>query len=230
LKSVSTWCPGKGGEISSEIIRPIDEETAKAIQAGGKAISDVAGLAEKGGSWVSKVLGHLPGDVIGYYFGDGLHHKRLRRLVELEAETKAHHERWGCKGPKEDLSPSLGIPLLEAASDETREHLRELWSKLVAAAMHPERSKFVRASIVAAVKQMDPFDVLILEAIYSNGNAQWTPSGRDFLASRFQRSTDEVLVSFDNLERLGFIWFGSGPKINPIMMPPAKLLVQAVRG
>ena len=189
--------------MAQGVIRPIDEHTARAIEESAKAVSNVVGAAEKGGSWVSKVLGELPTDVVGFYFGDRLHHKRLLRLIELEAETEEHHRRWGRKGPKEDLSPSLGIPLLEAASDETREGLKQLWSKLLAAAMHPERAKFVRASLIEAVKKMDPLDALILETLETHPRLE--PNGEEGLAGMHSVSVEEVAVSIENLRRLGFL-------------------------
>jgi hypothetical protein len=210
--------------MADEIIHPIDEESAKAVQAVAKLGSDAIGAAEKAGSWVSNALGTVPQDLIGYYFGYGLRHKRQRRLVELEAETKAHHERWRTKPPAEKLSPSIGIPLLEAACDETRDGLKDLWSRLVAAAMDPDRTDFVRVAIIEAVKRMDPLDALVLREV---GNGPWTGDKRDEFRSRAKVSNDEVQVSIENLISLGFLYEQS---YNSSVVTTAKgtLLLRAV--
>jgi hypothetical protein len=100
----------------------------------------------------------------------------------------------------------------------------------------------VRPSIVAIVKQMDPLDALIMEEMDKNPDPNWTPNGRDFMTARLKVSQEEILVSFDNLDRLGCIMFANpttmeppdarrflAAKLNPIMAPPGRLLMSAVR-
>jgi hypothetical protein len=190
----------------------------------------MAHLTEKGGSYLGTVLGTLPADLVGYYFGDPVRFKRAKRLMEMEAEIREHHERWGYKGTKENLSPSLGIPLLEAASDESRERLKELWSKLVAAAMDPERKNLVRGSVIEAVKRMDPLDAIVLERIESGSLGPANPA--NVLAQGLSVSQDEVVVSITNLQRLGLLMSPHGPESfdRLTLTSLARLLRSAVRG
>src|SRR5579863_3595320 len=94
--------------------------------------------------------------------------------------------------------PSLkyAIPILQATADEGNEELQDLWSRLLAAAMDPNRRDALRQSFVQAVKQMDPIDALVLKAIRDNGGATWNTNGRDVIARKLDCSHDEVMVSF----------------------------------
>src|SRR5580692_9289698 len=80
-------------------------------------------------------------------------------------------ERLEHRGIADPEPPSLknSIPILEAAADEENEELQDLWSRLLAAAMDPNRRDAMRQSFVATVKQIDPIDVLVLKAIYDHG-------------------------------------------------------------
>jgi hypothetical protein len=151
-----------------------------------------------------------------------------KNLIDYLADVEKYRKERGLPNP-EPLSPKLIVPILEAVADENRQELRDLWARLTVAAMDPNRRDLVRQSLITTVKQMDPVDVLVFQAIAANPSASWTPSGRDYIKERLQRSQEEVLVSFDNLERLNCIRFaGSGPKINPILMPLGTLLMRAV--
>jgi hypothetical protein len=99
----------------------------------------------------------------------------------------------------------------------------------MAAAMDPHREGLVRQILIATVKQMDPFDVLVLRKVWEGPGANWTPSGRDFMSSALGASQDEVLVSFDNLERLNLISFAISPHINPFLPPLGRVLMRAVQ-
>ena len=137
----------------------------------------------------------------------------------------------GAQGPFEEISPSIAVPLIEAAADELREELAELWAKLLAAAADPARKGRVRLEFATTLKQMDPLDAKVLETIYIrfpqgfSGNT----TGRDVLSKELRVTQDEILVSFSNLERLGCVDFASPPKINPFASPYGKLLMEALR-
>jgi hypothetical protein len=125
----------------------------------------------------------------------------------------------------------LAIPILQAAADENREELLDLWARLLAAAMDPTRRDLIRQSFIQIVKAMDPFDVLVLKAVADNGQAQWMPNGRDAIVLKLQCSKDEVLVSFDNLKNLNCIKFNAeGAEINPYLTSQGILLMNAVNG
>jgi hypothetical protein len=79
---------------------------------------------------------------------------------------------------------------------------------------------------------MDPSDAKTLEALYCVFPAGFgqNRNGRDVLSQQLGTSHEEVLVSFGNLEKLNCIGFGlDSPKINPIISPFGKLLIDALR-
>ena len=126
--------------------------------------------------------------------------------------------------------PSLkyAIPILEAAADEENDELKDLWSRLLAAAMDPNRRDTMRQSFLTAVKQMDPMDVLVLKAVRDNGQAPLVPAAPDAIASKLTCSTDDVAVSIEHLVELGCIptsYFAS-----PRMKPFGTLLINVVSG
>jgi hypothetical protein len=181
--------------MSNELLRPIDPETAKAIEAvanlGGKAI----GASEKVGGWLDRVLGRLPDHFLGLVVGDWVYHKRIRRWAELQAETEAILAKRGVAEP--EISPSLAMPLILAAVDETRSELKELWARLLANAMDPKRGT-VRLSFIEAVKKLDPLDALVLQKLRDGQN--WQPTKRDVFAQQLKVTATQIEVSFVNLD------------------------------
>jgi hypothetical protein len=219
--------------MANELIKPIDENTAQAIEESAKAIGKGFDLLGGLGAYMAGALGGAPQNLIGLLVGDWLIHKRVRRWSELQAETKRILDQRKIPEPYEDVSPSIALPLIEAALDEDREGLKELWAKLLAATMDPARKKRVRLSFVATLKHLDPLDAKVLEALYAAypGGFGENRNGRDVLSQNFSVSQDEVLVSFSNLERLNCVGFGmgQGPKISPIIAPMGRLLIEALR-
>ena len=120
--------------------------------------------------------------------------KRIEKLAMLWQRTRERLDHRGIADPE---PPSLknSIPILEAAADEENEELQDLWSRLLAAAMDPNRRDAMRQSFIQTVKQMDPMDTLVLKAIRDNGGAPWESNGRDAIARKLKCSTAEVRVS-----------------------------------
>jgi hypothetical protein len=205
---------------------PISDEQAKLGQELIKAVRDASG-------YFTDILGDIPKDLLGLLVGDRVKAKRLERIAMLWRQTR---ERLSDRGIGDPEPPSLkyAIPILQAAADEENEKLQDLWSRLLAAGMDPTRRDAMRQSFIQAVKQMDPMDALVLEAIRDNGNATWNTNGRDVIARKLKCSTDEVLVSFGHLYELDCIFFQdvgpTGPRIQPYMMPLGTLLMNVVSG
>ncbi len=105
----------------------------------------------------------------------------------------------------EPVSPSVAIPLLQAAYDENRPELQELWAELIATALDPARSKNLRLSFVSSLKQLDPLDALVLRWVNGKGGGAATVTVRNGIMREFDLSSDEVAVSFENLSKAGFL-------------------------
>jgi Abortive infection alpha len=199
---------------------PISDEQAKLGQELIKASRDAGG-------YLADILGDLPKDLVGLLMGDRVKAIRAERIAVHWAKAKKRLEDRGIADP-EPPSLKIALPILAAIADENRQELQDVWERLLAAAMDPNRSNLVRQSLITTIKQMDPFDVLVFEAVAANPSGNWVPNGRDSITAGLRCSLEEVLVSFDNLEKIGCINFPDHPKINPTVTPLGKVLLRAV--
>jgi hypothetical protein len=211
--------------MGNELIRPIDPESARAIEETAKATSAAIGAVVKSGEYAGAVAGDLPHNLVGL-IGDWVYHKRLRRWNELQKETREILRGRGIED-KVEPSPSVAIPLIDAAIDEDREGLKQLWAKLLAAAMDPQRADLVRPSLIMLLKQLDPLDARVLELRAPNeivGNGDLA----DRLTAALNVDRDQAFYSLEHLHELGCM---EDPTRLP--MPPlsakARLLMRAVR-
>jgi len=189
--------------MAHELIRPIDPDTARAIEEVAKSGGKLIEAGTNVGTYLDRIIGRVPDNIVGLLIGDWLIHKRMRRWAELQAETSEYLKQWRVEEPFEEASPSVAIPLVEAAIDENREGLKQLWAKLLAASIDPKRRELVRQSFIVTVKQFDPLDVAVMEKIFLN--EKWSPSIHEALSKLLQTSVDEIFVSLQNLERLACI-------------------------
>ncbi len=145
-----------------------------------KPFTDVVsdGIAISGGAWIKE--------------------QRVRITARLKQETEEILKRRGVKEPIEP-SPSVAVPLLEAAQDESREELLSLWAKLAAAATDPNRAKHYRRQYIDIVKMMEPIDVPILDLLPQ----QTDENQRSRIARKLNLQDDQVTVSFLNLIEIG---------------------------
>ncbi len=102
------------------------------------------------------------------------------------------------------MSPSIALPLLEAAQDETRDELCELWSRMLANGMDPKRSNVVRRSIIDVVKAFEPLEAIILQKAYEKSKIGITVHVNEYPES-IGVSLDEFELSIQNLEKLNCI-------------------------
>jgi hypothetical protein len=73
--------------MANELIRPIDPDSAHAIEETAKATAKAIDAAVQSGKYLGEVLGDLPHDLVGI-MGDWVKHKRARRWAELSADTE----------------------------------------------------------------------------------------------------------------------------------------------
>jgi hypothetical protein len=150
--------------LPSTSIIPVTDEQAKAV---GKLADFGTTVVEETGQlarYVGRVVGTVPEDAVGLIIGDPLRFIRTAIASKYDERiTKLLRNRGVAPQP---VSPSLAIPLLRAAYDESRPELQELWAQLIAAAMDPERVNRVRRSFIDTVQRLDPLDALILRELY----------------------------------------------------------------
>jgi Abortive infection alpha len=98
-------------------------------------------------------------------------------------------------------SISIALPLPIAAADESRDELRSIWARLLAAAADPARAKSFRVQFIEVAKQMDPLDAAVLDTTHRRQGV--TAGLANELAIEFKVNRDEVEISLDNLARFG---------------------------
>jgi hypothetical protein len=90
--------------------------------------------------------------------------------------------------------------LLEAAQQESRTEMQEIWARLLANAMDTDRAADVRPEFVAALQKLQPLDALLLQearALVQNPN-QATVDPKIF-ADRLSIRETLAAVSIENL-------------------------------
>ncbi len=182
---------------------------AKAIEETARAWGITVDAATKLGGFFSRALGTIPQDALGLIIGDWLHHRRIRVLAGRAQGTEEILRKRGILGKTEPISTNIVIPLLQAAQDENRPELQELWERLIANAMDPKRSKDVRRNIIETVKQFEPLDANFLEVAV---NSPWGKNKEAVKLDKLQidATEDKLYVSIENLIKLDCIKEGAG--------------------
>jgi hypothetical protein len=218
--------------MTNELLRLTDEESAKAIQElakfGSKAIDAGAGF----GRYLDRVFGRVPDNLVGYLFGDWLEERRIRRAEQLRADTEEVRRQRGTT-ERIDVSPSIAIPLIQAAIDEDRDVLRDLWAKLLASATDPARAHLVRRSMIDLLKQLDPLDALVLQQLTSGRIGGMIAPGSELaqvLSGLLQTTRDEAHLSLEHLHELDCLMHSPNDTPFPALTVKARLLLRAVGG
>ena len=171
-------------EIGSGL--PVSEEQAKAIQEALKTLRSA-------GDYLREVLGTVPEDVVALLGGNWLKVKRAENLIRTVEKARERLNKDHIKF--EPASLSIGLPILIAAADESREELQEIWARLLVAAADPNRSKSFRLAFIEAAKKLDPLDVGVLLKVRERTQNMILEGTRQWLASVLTATPDQILVS-----------------------------------
>lgn len=171
---------------------PISDEQAKAI---GEAVKTLRAA----GGYLAEMFDTAPQDIVALLGGNWLKVKRAEQLAAML--TKAR-ERLRARGiqPKH-ASLSMALPLLQAAADEGREELQDLWARLMAAAADPARAVHFRLEFIEVAKKMAPSDAALLKYLY-NHDGRLDGGQQDSAARVIDISRDQLDVSWANLRKL----------------------------
>jgi hypothetical protein len=171
---------------------PVTDEQAKAIQ---EALKALQGL----GGYMKDTFGTMPQDIVALLGGDYLKVRRAENLYRMIERAKKRLEDNHVSAP--DAPPSLAIPIMIAAADESRDELQDMWAGLMAAAADPKKSRSFRLRFIGIVQQMDPLDALVLAEAGRLGRLI-ADSQMSLLSLPIGCRDDEVAVSLANLESL----------------------------
>src|SRR5579872_7200682 len=131
----------------------MSDAQAGAVAEVARTTGEIVKAAGGFGSYLARIFQSIPDDVLGLLVGDWLQHKRRRHLAVLEVNTANILEGIAAEGFSEP-SPSVVIPLLQAAVDEGRPELQAMWAALLANAMVDD-GKRVRRDYFEAVRRME---------------------------------------------------------------------------
>jgi Abortive infection alpha len=124
---------------------------------------------------------------------------RERRLDELARKTQ-HILRNRDVAGQQEVPEDIAIPLLEAAQGESREKLQELWARLLANAMDPNRSHDVRPEFIGTLRQLQPIDARILAVAPDPSRSGYLEPGKT--AADMKQRLTSVQVSINRLVAL----------------------------
>jgi len=109
---------------------PSDVAALAAFQAGAEGIKATAEARAPGIERVSREVGRIVADGLGYLIGDPLAEKRARKQERLKRESMEILEGRGMTEPR-PISAALAFELLAAASDG-RDDPSSMWGRLLA--------------------------------------------------------------------------------------------------
>jgi abortive infection alpha-like protein len=164
-----------------------------------------------------ETFGTVPQDVVGLLGGDWLKVRRAENLARILDKTQERLRARRVEAP-EPASLSIGLPILSAAADESRDELQDIWARLLAAAADPARAKSFRLAFIEATKRLDPLDAVVLQGISAAGTV--TPGMRNSLAGEVHASRDEIDVSIANLTKLELVYSGRSGSADPAHITP----------
>ncbi|QXX75126.1 Abi-alpha family protein [Methylovirgula sp. HY1] len=215
------------GELIPTGVLPATDAQAEAIKSiaefGTTVVTEGSALAK----YVGKVLGTAPTDVAGIVFGDPLRTIRTIIAGQYDELIDRIHKRRGTSR-RQGVSPSLAIPLLQAAYDESRPELQEMWAELIASAEDPSRSHLVRKSFIEKLKQFDPYDALVLRQRHKmHGQPAENLNLYTDVSTRLNIPHLEVQLSVDHLVELGCMFKPAESNIHFKLTPYGEALLRA---
>lgn len=170
------------------------KETAKAVQEASKAGKALVDATSDLGKFVARVLGTVPEDIVGLSIGDYLREIRTRNLDKIRRKTDEILRRRKVEKPK-SISPKQAIPAFKAMADESDETLQDIWARLLANAMDPNRDVQLQQIFIDTLRAFEPLDALILDKLKSDKSGEHIHKAipGDIRQSLIQLSLDRLM-------------------------------------
>lgn len=147
------------------------------------------------------------------FLGDKVNYWRYKNRINTVLKAKKFLEEKGIE-PRRAL-PETVIPLIESAGDVEDDTVSDMFAGLLASHLTPETYEIVHPSYAKVISQLAPIDAQILRAFYNTICGQ----GKDHkqvgltLQNALENSSfseEVILLSFENLWRLGICDHGTG--------------------
>lgn len=140
------------------------EEIAKAIQESAKLGEKGLEIADKAGSFFTKVLKEPINEISGM-ITDKMRFIRWKRMVEMSDEVNMILEQKGITNTRA-VPPKIALPIIEEATLEDDPNLQYLWNNLLANAMNPTFNDEIRYGFIEMIKGITGIEVKLLNEFY----------------------------------------------------------------
>lgn len=189
-----------GTEVTQPNVTGVPEAHAEALKAtagfGTTIVTETSNLAR----YIGRILGTVPEDAVGLVIGDPLRFVRTAIAHQYDELLVKVLKRRNVTQTA-PVSPSVALPLLQAAYDEGRPELQALWANLIASAMDPSRTRLVRLSYIETLRRFDPLDARVLKERAERGG-ELEPNPAAFISRFLEVDLEDVLISLENLADL----------------------------
>ncbi len=185
----------------------MNEEESKAVQEVAKATSKAIDAGKDAGKYLASILGE-GFNALGGAFGDWAKAYRYKNYLRLSDEIESIHRERKAIGKTIPISPKYALPILEYASLEDNDTVRNMWASLIANATDPNIKLNLKKLHIEILSSLDPVDAHTINCLGNNQN--WDGrNGQNLNAKEIAAQTnlqvDDVAFSLGNLFRLGLI-------------------------
>lgn len=172
------------------------EESSKAVAEVAKLGTASVDAGVKLGGFLAKVLGEPFQEAVGL-FGDKLKLYRFQNQVAImDKVNKILNKRK--VSDTIPIPPKFAIPAMEYASLEEDENIQDIWCKLLANGLDPNRNVEIKYSYIEIIKSLTPLDALVLKKIYdSSVSSQMT----DVITTQNVLGVEEMPIDYYDVLR-----------------------------
>lgn len=143
----------------------LGDEKAKAIQEVAKTTGKAISAAEKAGGFFSRIFGDGVEAKVGVW-SDNAVAKRQINAIDLAVNVQAKLDEVGITEIRA-LPMKVGFPLIEHASLEEEDDLKEMFANLLLSALNPE-SESIEKKYVSVLSDMSSKEAILLKFLYEH--------------------------------------------------------------
>ena len=136
-------------------------------------------------------------------------------------------ERRNVKNSGQGGRPEQLEEILNAAKDVSSSELKDLFGKLMSAALDPQRQHTYRSDFVGIVQKMEPIDALILPQLKKEHRVAGI-SVNETISRNLKFSPDQIAVSVANLIHIGVVAARPGHEQDAHLTPLGRLFLNAI--
>ncbi|MBM4064944.1 MAG: DUF4393 domain-containing protein [Planctomycetes bacterium] len=146
---------------------------------------------------------------------------RYKNLLKIQDKVFKLHKKRNIEGKTILIPPRYAIPLIQNASQEDNDDIQSLWAGLVANSTDPDKKLNVKKIYIEILSSLEPIDVQIMLYFSKQGWLLFreVPGGGitiEKLSSELNLSEDDIVISLQNLHRLGCLVADFEPNMSNI--------------